>query len=194
MGCYRVDFGDYCIPHYDGFKYFNYFEYNGEKYPIGSYVDLTEDGRSYMLNDRGYGFIRGNFRLVDHFITDKGVEKWEYIIGMSYETNTPFLKETTKTPDELIAEVKGAEMNEFICAPGELKVEFKEPNYSPKDWEVEGVMFGWFVVAIVWIGALVFKDWWITLLIQIGACWYFGSWREKKINDAISAQKFKKKE
>lgn len=193
MGCYKVNFGDYCLPHYDDFKYFNYFEFNGKKYPIGAYVNLTDDGWYYMLNDRGYGFIRGNFRLVDHFITDKGIEKWEYIIGRSYETNTPFLKSTTKTPDELITEVKCVEINEDVYTPGELEVEFKEPNYFPNDWEVEGVMFGWFIVALVWIGALVFKDWWITLLIQIGAGWYFGSWREKKINEAISTQKFKKK-
>lgn len=193
MDCYRVNFGDYCLPHYDNFKYFNYFEFNGKKYPIGAYVDLTEDGRFYMLNDRGYGFIRGDFRLVDHFITDRGIEKWKYIIGRSYETNTPFLKSTTKSPDELVMKVKCMEMNKFADEPGELKVKFKEPNYSPTDWEVEGVMFGWFVVAIIWIGALIFKDWWITLLIQVGAGWYFGSWREKKINEAISAQKFKKK-
>ena len=194
MGCYKVKFSDYCLPHYDEFKYFNYFEFNGKKYPIGTYVDLTEDGWFYMLNDRGYGFIRGNFRLVDHFITDKGVEKWEYIIGRSYETNTPFLKSTTKSPDELIACVKCEEMNETIYAPGELKVEFKEPNYSPSDCEVKGVMLGWFVMILVWIIALVFKDWWITLIIQIGAGLYFGNWREKKINEAISKQKFNKKD
>lgn len=192
MGCYRVDFGDYSMAHYDSYKYFNYFEFNGKKYPVGAYVDLTDDGRYHMLHDRGYGFIRGNFRLVDHFINDKGVEKWEYIIGRSHETNTPFFKTTTKTPDELIAVVKCLEFNETLDTPGELKVEFKEFNYSPNDWEVEGVMFGWFVMALVWVLALVFKDWWITLIVQIGAGWYFGSWREKKINEAIRAQKFKK--
>lgn len=192
MGCYRVNFGDYSLAHYDDFKYFNYFEFNGAKYPIGAYVDLTDDGRYDMLCDHGYGFIRGNFRLVDHFINDKGVEKWEYIIGRSYEANSPFFKTTTKSPDELIAAVKCAELNEALDTPGDLHVEFKEPNYLPKDWEVEGVMFGWFMMAIVWIGALVFKDWWITLLIQICAGWYFGSWRENKINEAISTQKFKK--
>jgi hypothetical protein len=191
MGCYKVRFGDYCLAHYDDFKYFDYFEFGGNKYPIGSYVNLTEDGEKYFLQNAGYGFIRGNFRLVDHYITDKGVEEWEYIIGRSYEGNMPFLRSTRKSPDELIKSVLCAKIDETVYTPGELKVEFKEPNYSPKDWEIEGVMFGWFIVAIVWIGALVFKDWWITLLIQIGAGWYFGSWREKKINEAISTQKFK---
>lgn len=191
MGCYKVRFGDYCLAHYDNFKYFDYFEFGGKKYPIGAYVDLTEDGSYYFLRNAGYGFIRGNFRLVDHYITDKGIEEWEYIIGRAYEGNMPFLRSTRKAPDELIKSVLCAEINETVYTPGELKVEFKETNYFPKDWEVEGVMFGWFVVAIIWIGALVFKDWWITLLIQIGAGWYFGNWREKKINEAISTQKFK---
>lgn len=191
MGCYKVRFGDYCLAHYDGFKYLDYFEFNGKKYPIGAYVNLTKDGEYYFLRDVGYGFIRGGFRLVDHFINDKGIEMWTYIIGKSYETGTPFLRDTTKKPDELIDTVMCLEIDETIHTPGELQVEFKEPDYYPSDWEVEGVMLGWVVVALVWIVAFIFKDWWITLLIQICAGWYFGSWREKKINEAISTQKFK---
>ena len=192
MGYYKVQFGDYCLAHHDSNKYFNYFEFQGKKYPIGAYVNLTKDGEYYMLHDRGYNFVRGNFRLVDHYITDNGIERWEYIIGMLHDSRIPLLKYTTKTPDELITEVKCAELNETVCPPGELKVEFKEPNYFPNDWEVEGVITGWFIMALVWILAWVLKDWWLRLVVQIGVCWYFGSWREKKINDAIVSQKFKK--
>lgn len=192
MGYYKVKFDDYCLAHCDTFTYLNYFEFNGKKYPIGAHVDLTEDGAYYMLQGYGYNFVRGNFRLVDHFITDTGVEKWEYIIGRLYDSNIPLLKYTTKTPDELIVKVKCAELNESVYTPGELKVEFNEPNYFPKDWEVDGVMLGWAVLAVVWIAAFVLKDWWLRLIVQIGAGWYFGSWRERKINEAISTQKFKK--
>lgn len=192
MSNYRVNFGDYCLAHHDNFKYFNYFEFKGKKYPIGAYVNLTKDGEYYMLHDRGYNFVRGNFRLVDHYINDKGTEYWKYIIGWLYDSNVPLLKYTTKTPDELITEVKCAPISEDVFTPGELKVEFAEFNYSPKDWEVEGVMTGWVVMALVWVLALVFKDWWLKLIIQLGAVWYFSSWREKKINEAISTQKFKK--
>ena len=192
MGCYKVNFGDYCLAHCDGFKYFDHFEFNGKKYPIGAYVDLTENGSVHFLRDAGYGFIRGNFRLVDHFINDKGIEYWEYIIGKAYEGNLYYFRTTRKSPDELIKSVRCAAIDETMHTPGELQVEFKEPNYSPKDWEVEGVMFGWVLLVIVWIGAFIFKDWWIRLIIQIGAGWYFGSWREKKINEAITNQKFKK--
>lgn len=191
MGCYKVNFGDYCLPHYDSCKYFDYFEFNGKKYSIGAFVNLTKNGESYFLRDAGYGFIRGGFRLVDHFIDGNGIEQWTYFIGKSYETGTPFVRHTRKTPDELIDSVFCKEIDESIHTTGELKVTFKEPNYSPQDWEVKGVMTGWFVMGLVWIAALVFKDWWITLLIQISAGWYFGSWREKKINEAISTQKFK---
>ena len=191
MGCYKVRFGDYCLAHYDDLKYFDYFEFGGKKYPIGAYVNLNNSGETFFLRDAGYGFVRGNFRLVDHFINDKGVEQWKYIIGKSYNSNMYYFRTTNRSPDELVNNVLCAELDETVYTPGELKVEFKEPNYSPNDWEVKGVMFGWFVVAIIWIGALVFKDWWITLLIQIVAGLYFGSWREKKINEAISTQKFK---
>ena len=48
------------------------------------------------------------------------------------------------------------------------------------------------ILIVVMLAAFIFKDWWIRLIIQIGAGWYFGSWREKKINEAIRNQKFKK--
>ena len=191
MGCYKVRFGDYCLAHYDSCKYFDYFEFKGKKYPIGAYVDLTENGKKYFLRDAGHGFIRGNFRLVDHYITDKGIEEWKYIIGMPYGGGMPFFRSTRKSPDELVNSVLCMEIDETVYTPGELKVEFKEPNYFPNDWEVNGLMIGWFVMVLVWIGAFIFKDWWITLVIQIGAGWYFGNWRDKKINEAISTQKFK---
>ena len=191
MGCYKVRFNDYCLAHYDDLTYFNYFEVRGKKYPIGAYVKLTQNGEYQMLKDRGYGFLRGNFRLVDHFINDKGVECWEYIIGKSYDSDLYYFRTTTIAPDELIDAVLCSEIDETTFTPGELEVEFVEPNYSPKDWEVKGVMTGWLIMALVWVGALVFKDWWITFIIQIVAGFYFGSWREKKINEAISKQKFK---
>lgn len=192
MGCYSVDFGDYRLAHYDGFQYFNYFEFHGKKYPIGSYVNFTKNGEYYILNGYGYGFKRGDFRLVDHFINDKGIENWKYIIGRSYETNIPVFKSTTKSPDEVLETVICMPVNTRQFVPGELQVQFKEPNYFPNDIEVDGVMCGWFVMVLVWLVALLFKDWWITLIIQIGAGWYFGTWRENKINEAICAQKFKK--
>ena len=192
MGCYKVNFGDYCLAHHDNFKYYNYFEFKGKKYPIGAYVDLTKDGEWHFLRNEGYGFLRGNFRLVDHFVDCDGIEKWTYIIGKLYDSNIPLLRSTTMATEELIAQVKCAELNENLIVAGELKVEFKEPNFAPKDWEVDGVMFGWCVMVTVWIVALVLKDWWLRLIVQIAAGWYFGSWRENKINEAITKQKFKK--
>jgi len=192
MYCYKVNFGDYSVAHYYSCKHLNYFEFKGKKYPIGAFVKLTKDGEYQVMKGRGYNFIRGNYRLVDHCFTESGVEKWEYIIGKTYETGMHIFHTTTQHPDELVEKVMCAEFNEVIDEPGELKVEFKEPSYFPKDWEVEGVMTGWSIMALVWIAAWVLKDWWLRLIIQIGVCWYFGSWREKKMNEAISNQKFKK--
>lgn len=193
MGCYRVYFGDYFTVHHDGFKYFNYFDFQGRKYPIGSYVKLTDKAmRDLELNSQYRHVVLGGFRVADHFIDDKGYERWTYIIGKIPNYTQPFFHTTSKKPEEMISEVFGQELNETVQPAGELEVEFKEPNYFPKDWEVEGVMFGWVLLVIVWIGAFIFKDWWIRLIIQIGAGWYFGSWREKKINEAITNQKFKK--
>ena len=192
MGIYKVNYGEYSVPHYDNFKYLNNFEYKGKCYYIGAKVELTDEGRNYFLRDAGYGFVRDDFRLVDHYFDDKGEEYWEYIIGWSHAAHTPLLRHTRKKPEELISAVKTNAVDTEDAILGELEVEFKEPNYSPKDWEVEGLMLGWIALVVVWIGALIFKDWWITLIIQICAGFVFGRWREKKINDAITNQKFKK--
>ena len=131
--------------------------------------------------------------MVDHFINDKGAHEWKYMIGRLYDSNIPVINNTTKSPDEMIKTVKCAKLDETVCPAGELQVTFKEFNYSPKDWEVEGVMLGWFLMVVAWVAALVFKDLWLRWIIQVGIGWYFGSWREKKINEAIVTQKFKKK-
>lgn len=192
MGYYKVNFGDYCLAHNDDTKYFNYFEFDGKKYSVGAYVTLTDRGMSELFYGHGYNYVKGNFRLVDHYITEKGREEWLYFIGHLHNSTTPVVHATNIRLEELISSVLCAAIDETVYTPGELEVEFKEPNYSPKDWEVEGVMFGWVLLVIVWIGAFIFKDWWIRLIIQIGAGWYFGRWREKKINEAITKQKFKK--
>ena len=191
MGYYRVDFGAYSLCHSDNCMYFNYFEFKAKKYPIGAYVKLTDRGTYELLRGHGYNYVRDGFRLVDHYVTEHGNEEWTYIIGHIRNSTIPVLHCTNIRPEELVVEVLCQEIDGTKQTTGELQVVFKEPNYFPKDWEVDGVMTGWFVMAIVWIAALVFKDWWITFLIQIGAGVYFGSWREKKINEAISTQKFK---
>ena len=191
MGYYKVNFGDYCLAHHDDVKYFNYFEFRGEKYPIGSFINFSQEGCRHFLRDSGCGFYKGNFRLVDHFINSQGIEQWTYIIGKSYNSDMYYFRTTTKTPDELIDSVLTQKFDETIEEVGELKVELKNFNYSPKDWEVEGVIGGWFVLTIVFIGAFIFKDWWLRLLIQCGSGYYFGAWRDKKINEAIASQKFK---
>ena len=194
MGIYRVNFGTYSLLHSDRYKYFDFFEYDGKKYPIGTFVNLTERGMSelYYNSKCGYNYVKGGFRLVDHYITEKGTEEWTYIIGHRRDSNTYVFHSTKVHPDDLICDVLHKEINETIYTPGELKVTFIEQNYSPKDWEVDGVILGWIILAFVLVGAFVLKDWWIRLIVQISASWSFGSWREKKINEAIIKQKFKK--
>lgn len=196
MGFYRVNFGEYFLCHHTDTKYFDYFEHNGEKYIIGSKVELTDKGTNEMIHNGVYNYVKNDFRLVDHYVTENGNEEWTYIIGWRNYGNgvkSPVFYYTRINPDELVSNVLSMKIDEKKYAPGELKVEFKEPNYFPKDWEVEGVMAGWAVLVVVWLIALLFKDWWITLIIQIAAGFYFGNWRETQINKAISEQKFNKK-
>lgn len=190
MNHYVINFGDYNLIHSYDQTYFEYFELNDKKYPIGSRVIFNEKGMREMYHNGRYNYRKEDFRLTDHWIDRNGKEKWEYIIGWT-TCKLPIIHITTEPPVNFIKEVIGIPFDETAYTPGELKVEFKEPNYFPKDWEVEGVIGGWAVLIVVWITAFIFKDWWIRLIIQIAASIYFGSWRENKMNEAIRNQKFK---
>ena len=190
MNVYNVNFGEYSLTHFYTYTYFDNFTFNGKKYYIGSHVKLTEKGMSEMYHNGRHDYKKGDFRLVGHYINDKKKEEWKYIIGW-WGQGLPIVYTTQTKPEELVSVVLSSEIDESMHTPGELQVDFIAPNYSPKDWEVPGIMLGWVIFIIVWICAFIFKDWWLRLIIQIVASFYFGSWREKKINEAIITQKFK---
>ena len=194
MSLYKVNFGEYSLLHSTNETYYNYFDFNGKQYTVGALVKLTEKGHRELYRNSGYNFVKNGVRLVDYHTDSKSTKSWRYIIGWHMYpdgSKRPVLHSTNLEPDVIVSEVLYPAVNEVIDKPGELKVEFKEQNYNPSDCEVEGVVFGWAIFFVVWIGAFVFKDWWIVLLIQISAGLYFGNWRENKINDAIRKQKFK---
>lgn len=194
MSLYKVNFGEYSLLHSTNETYYNYFDFNGKQYVIGALVRLTEKGHRELYRNSGYNFVKNGVRLVDYHTDSKNTKSWRYIIGWHMYpdgSKRPVLHSTNLEPDVIVSEVLYPSINEVIDKPGELQVEFKEPNYNPSDCEVEGVVSGWVVFFVIWIGAFVFKDWWIVLLIQISAGWYFGNWRENKINEAIRKQKFK---
>ena len=190
MNCYKVNFGDYTLLHAYDETYFDYFEFNNKKYPIGSHIILNDKGMKEMYYNGCYNYQKGDFRLVDHWVDRNRKEKWKYLIGWR-DSYYPIFYTTMDAPLVFVKEVVELPFDETFYTPGELKVEFKEPNYNPSDCNVEGVMCGWVVFFVIWISAFFFKDWWIVLLIQISAGWYFGNWRENKINEAIRKQKFK---
>lgn len=195
MGFYKVNFGEYSLVHSDSATYFDHFEFNGKKYLIGAPVKLTDEGMNKMFHNGIYNYVKGDFRLVDHYVTEKGCEEWVYIIGWRNDGwRMPVFHSTNIKPEVLISEVIWKEIDETVHTPGELQVEFKEPNYFPKDSEVEGVTLGWIVLVVVMVAAFIFKDWWIRLLIWVASGIYFGNWREKQINEAITKQRFKKKD
>jgi len=193
MSIFKVNYGNYSLTHSDYEKLLNYFEFNGKKYPLGTPIKFTKEGTYKMVNNGSYGYNKSGFRLADHFFDCRGKECWTYIIG--WDGKRPIFQQTYVKPEVYISEVLYSNidniLNENTFVPGKLELEFKEPNYSPKDSEVSGVGVGWIVFVLVWIGAFLFKDWWIVLIIQIIAIWSFGFWRENKINEAISKQEFK---
>ena len=193
MGMYKVNYGSYSLGHCDDITYFNYFEFDGKKYPVGSFVKLNEKGMKEMYYCKGYSYVKGGFRLVDHFINRQGKHEWQYFIGHLYDCTIPVVHNTTKSPDELLKKVLDNEIDETVFTPGELEVTFDEPNYNPSDFEIDGMINGWIMVSLVFLAGFLFKDFVIQLIIQISAVFYFIYWRDRKNNSAVKTQKFKSK-
>ena len=50
-----------------------------------------------------------------------------------------------------------------------------------KDWEIPELMFGWIAYIIFFIVAFIFKEWYVSMPLQIIVGWNFGLWRQKKV-------------
>lgn len=194
MSCYSVDFGEYKILCDTRCKHFNYFKFCGQKYLIGSPVKLNDRGMQKMFYNGKYYYTKGDFRLVDYSISEKGASRWTYIIGWD-RWHDPVFYYTSEPPEEFVKSVVWQPIQEEVFKPGELDVEFKEEkqvNVVPSDWDVPEVIIGWIVFIVIFVAELAFKDWWIRFIVQIVSGWTFGAWRERKINEAIVKQNSKK--
>lgn len=189
-GYYSVDYGDYHLAHHDSCYYFNYFEFNGKKYPVGSFVTLSRRGEFDM--DHGHNYVHGGFRLVSHYVTAKGREEWEYIIGNLNSPKFPVFHTTGARPEELITGVLAEEIDEDVYYIGELQVVFEEPNLQIMDWEVEGVMSGWAICIVACILVTIFQDP-IRACLWFIICRCFYLYRKEARNKAISEEKSKRR-
>lgn len=147
---------------FPGVTYYDHFEYQGKRYPLGTVVMLQEP-----YNSRWSGFYNTEVTILDHCL-DCGKEN--YCISNGYNLNKDIIYHTiTASPDKWIKEI--------VKNPKTVVATKIEPQYE-KDSENDDVKFGWVLYILAMLFLLIFKDRWIGW-IAVSA--YFFTWRRNKL-------------
>lgn len=145
---------------YNAIEY-DYFEYNGIKYPIGTVVRLAAKYDYQMHNRRNKDtIIRKHYSSCNrHFYwVFDGYNACGDLVGTYFEAS----------PDEFIKEIVE---NPSITMNRVRRV---------KDSENDDVKFGWFVYIIIMFVLVIFND---RLIGWAAATIYFFTWRNKKLKE-----------
>lgn len=156
-------------------------EFKGEQYLTYSKVKLTKYGMRYLETNKEV------VQLIEQFVYYNGTICWKYMIDWKYDTCLglyPISISTNVPPEELIEEVVEPATIEYLehITTGKPMSNQTVKKITLKDWEIPGLMTGWAVLILVYIGIFIFKDWIIRFILWNIAGWYFGFWRQKLIN------------
>jgi hypothetical protein len=147
---------------------------------VHSIVRLTEEGRIY------FGAQKREVILTEVFTDHKDVLWWKYEFrSVSYTTYKPINKSTTRSPNELIEEVvmeASADYTERQIFGTDSPLHTMGKKIVKKDWEIPEVMTGWIVFILVIIGVVIFKDWYVQLLLRGIAGYVFAKYRKAHID------------
>ena len=155
------------------------FTFKGEKYLVYSIVRLTSEGKMYLDT------TKEQVILTEHFINWNGKECWTYQVGWAYQTNQPLRVSTDCHPDKIIEEVilpASANYVEREIFGTKASSYTKGTKHKAKDLEIPELRKAWVYLILIFIGASIFKDWYIKLIIRIASVWFFGFYRQAYIN------------
>lgn len=143
-----------------GVTYYDYFEYYGKRYQIGTVVMLNEPYNSK--------FSRTETIIFKH-CKDCGTDY--YYISSKCNLNKDIVwHKLSVSPDKFIKEI--------VENPSISMNMLQKPVQYERDFENEEVKFGWFIYIIVMLGLIIFKDAWMG---WIAVTIYFFRWRKKKL-------------
>lgn len=138
------------------------FTFRGNEYPVKSIVELTPFGRKQLKTNKKYA------QLTSHVIFPRELHRWYFIIDWTKNANgyVPTNSSTKIDLDEIIEEVV---MQAPLIGENEPIQNKKETSYWHPDIIWEGIK-----MLSAWFSAFIFKDWFLRLVVQIGASVYFG--------------------
>lgn len=157
------------------------FEFKGEKYLTYSKVKLTKYGMRYLETTKEV------VQLIEQFIYYNGTTCWKYALDWKYDSALgmhPISISTDEPPEKLIEEVIQPATIEYLehVITGKPMSNQTVKKITLKEWEIPGLMTGWTVFILVYIGIFIFKDWIIRFILWNIVGWYFSFWRQKLVN------------
>lgn len=140
--------------------YYDYFMYNGEKYPLNTVFIPTKEFK-YKFQ-----FPRNEMLVVEHGINNYTKREFYIIVYKHNMFNEPQYRKVFTSPDEWIQEIgKSIDPNE------------KHYVYD-KDKDVDEVVYGWIIYIALMLLLTIFNG---RILGWVFASIYFFSWRKKKL-------------
>lgn len=149
------------------------FTFQGKFYIVYSAVILSENGKSKL------GVTKDQVILTEHFTYYNGKECWTYEVGWKSGVNMPLRVTTDIPPEELIERVSipgtlGYLERELF---GDKATSYKQgKKVTTPDYKIPGLMSKWVIFILVCIGAMLFKDWYVKVIIWTVAGWVFGAY------------------
>ena len=145
---------------FSGYKYFEDFTYNGEKYYLNTIVKLSDDAKRFLGAESLYS------QVIQHEITNVNKERWGYVVRK--QSNKIWHVFTTVPPDQLIEE---------IVTPAAEKKEPKQQEYF-KDNQVPEVIQMWVYYILAMCVSIIFND---RIMLWVIFSVLFFAYREEKL-------------
>lgn len=147
--------------------YYDYFEYEGNKYPLNTVVTIKKDklNGSYFL-----GIEDKQTVVLDHYLDCRG--KHIYYVFKNYTAwDEPYCY--------VIEDVDPNDWIDKIITQNEVNIKKPYERFVyDNDSEVDDVIGGWIIYIITMISLFIFKDRWIGWIL---ASVFFFNWRRKKL-------------
>jgi hypothetical protein len=149
------------------------FIFNGHEYLVHSVVRLTEEGRRYL------GAWNKEVVLIEQFTYYNGKLCWKYEFkSVDLTTSDVINVSTDKTPDELIEEVIQSASYDYYVREELDKFGVSNINTNTKKnitpaWKITEVRKATIYYIIVIFTVVIFKDWYIKLIIRIAASLFY---------------------
>ena len=154
------------------------FMFQCKKYNVYSIVKLTDEGKKYL------GSRTKEAILTEVFINRHGNRCWKYEFRTIEFSGCTINASTDTPPNKLIEEVISPASGDYMLREiaGPKWGASSGTKHTKTDWEISEVRIGWIIYVVISIFAFIFKDWYITLMIQLAAIIWFVQYRKQHID------------